>query len=133
MKSTPKDMFLGIIFALVAFYVYFTILIWNTQDAASFFISAFFLLLYTFWIVIPMGAVLGIIIPKMVYDKTPKLAALQGAAIGIAAAIIIVLGLSIFYGISESWLRGFLQIAGYFVAWTTIYALTRARRSSLYR
>jgi hypothetical protein len=141
MRSTPvKDIFLGIAIAHVAAYVFSIIIVWNPSHhrgllEGDLYIAALYLLFYGFWLVIPLGIILGIVIPKMVYDKTRWIAALHGAAIGIVAALMVMSCLWMFFGIS-SWseaLNGLFWIAAYFTVWTSLYAFIRARGKSLYK
>src|SRR5215213_9674359 len=93
MKSRNiKNALLGIILALVATYLYIVavaVLIGGARGARhAFSIIPFVVLFYISWVVIPSGAALGMLIPRIAYGKTRWMAALQGAVLGAVTGLL---------------------------------------------
>lgn len=138
MKSTTtKNALLGIAIAIVAAYmfpVFLVTLLEGWQGILLFFNGApLLILIYTFWLVIPLGAALGILIPRMARGKNRWTAALQGAGFGAIAGLA-----AAFCFISTSELRkggGILWILtiAYCALWVSGCGFYCAKNQSLYR
>jgi hypothetical protein len=132
-----KNALLGMVLAVIAAYLYIF--------AAAFFFAgprAFRLLLsgitfmgifYTSWVLLPLGAALGMLIPRIAYGKTRWIAALQGALLGAVSGFLAVLCLAAVYplvGLIDSFI---MSIMAYCALWVGAYAFWRAKGQSLYR
>lgn len=73
---TLKNALKGILIALLAAFIYAAIILTS-------FLGAGWVLLNTCWFVIPAGAVIGIMIPRITERKTPLKAALSGIILAI--------------------------------------------------
>jgi hypothetical protein len=138
MKSTTKkNALLGIAIALVAAYMFPVVLVTlleGWQGILLFFSAAPLMgLLYTFWLVIPLGAALGMLIPQMAHGKNRWTAALQGAGFGAIGGLA-----TAFCFISTSELRKgggvlWILVIAYCALWVGGYAFYLAKNQSLYR
>ncbi|HKR00399.1 MAG TPA: hypothetical protein VJT09_06985 [Pyrinomonadaceae bacterium] len=138
MKSTIiKNALVGIGLALLAAYLYpiflFTLLEGPRGFLAIFSFFPFYLLLYSLWLGIPLGAALGMFIPQMAKGKRRWTAALQGAGFGALSGAVSVFCLASVYGLRAG--VGFLLFATMFYCalWVGGYAFLRARGPALYR
>ena len=136
-NSNFKNALLGIVLAVAAAYLYFMFFFFFLVGARrnwSFFTFAPFLALYyTSWVVIPLGAALGMLVPKMAYGKSRWMAALQGTGLGAVAGLISAVCLLSAYGL---WMgEGFIvmTVTAYSALWVGAYAFYRAQGQSLYR
>lgn len=133
-----KNALLGICLALVAAYLYVAVVgvfIAGARGLSILFSSIpFVLLFYTSWVVIPLGAALGMLIPQIAAGKTRWMAALQGAALGAVAGLLSVVCLASANGIPvlEATFIVLTMIA-YCAIWVGAYAFYRAKGQSLYR
>jgi hypothetical protein len=138
MKSQHiKNGLLGIALAIVAAYLYvvaLAIYIEGPRGALVFF-STFplMVLLYTSWIVIPLGAALGILIPPLASGKSRGMAALQGAALGAVSGLLSLLCLMSAYHLRRAETFIVLSVMAYCALWVGAYAFYRAKGQSLYR
>jgi hypothetical protein len=132
-----KNALLGTILACIAAYLYFAgfILIverWRWSPRMLF-LFPFVVLFYVSWIVIPLGASLGMLIPRMAYGKARWVAALQGAALGGVAGLISILCLMSAYQQRSGEPFIVASIIAYCALWVGGYAFFRAKGQSLYR
>lgn len=136
-NTTVKNALLGIAIALVAAYfftvVFFTFIMGMRGMRALFSLIPLIGLLYTFWVVIPLGAALGMLIPKMVYGKSRWMAALQGAGLGAVSGLISFLCLDSVYELGMSEVPILLLAMAYSALWVGAYACWRAKGQSLYK
>lgn len=132
-----KNALLGIILALVAGYSYFAgfVLVierWRL-DPRMFFFFPFVALFYVSWIVIPLGASLGMLIPRLVYGKARWLAAVQGAALGALTGLMSIFVLTSVYRLRLGETPIVASVIAYCALWVGGYAFFRAKGQSLYR
>jgi hypothetical protein len=134
-NKTVKNALLGIALALVAAYFYpivlFTLLDGSVGFEVLFSLLPLYGVFYTSWIVIPLGAALGMLIPKIAYGKNRWVAALQGAGFGAIGGLASVLCFTSFVSFDTSifW----ISVPAYCAVWVGAYACYRAKGQSLYR
>ena len=132
-----KNALLGIALAIAAAYLYAVLIAVFILGARGFLVLfstiPLVALFYTSWVVIPLGAALGMLIPPLAYGKSRGMAALQGAASGAAAGLISAVCLTSAYDLG--WGGGFFvySITAYCAVWVGAYAFYRAKGQSLYR
>ena len=136
-NSKFKNALLGIVLALVAAYLYvvaFAIVIEGPRGWVVFFsIIPFVVLFYTSWVIIPLGAALGMLLPQMAYGKTRLQAALHGAIPGAVAGLVSVLALTSAYRLRMGTDLVLASVVVYCALWTSAYASYRAKGQRLYR
>lgn len=127
----------GIIIALVAAYMFPVVLVtvFEGWQGVLLFFSAvpLFGLFYTFWLVIPLGVALGMLIPQIARGKNRWLAALQGAGFGaVGGAVLLFCFASVF---NLKWETGviWMLVIIYCALWVGGYAFYCAKNQSLYR
>jgi hypothetical protein len=138
MKNTAiKNVLLGIAISLVAAYLYpvvlFTLLEGTLGLEVLFSLLPLYGLLYTFWIVIPLGAALGMLIPKIAYGKNRWMAALQGAGFGAVGGLVSVFCFTSVFSLGPGTGILWISITAYCAIWVGGYAFYCARGQSLYR
>lgn len=135
-NSIVKDILKGVALALVAAYLYPVVFLLFLDGPRGllllFSIIPFIGLLYSFWLVIPLGAALGLLIPRMAYGKTLWAATLQGALFGAAGGLVSFFCLINAHGLRFSTLV-MISVAAYCALWTGVYAFIRAQRDNIYR
>ena len=131
-----KDTLKGIAIALVAAYFFgigFSLLFGfddpMTKPGSIFIVIPIVGLLYTFWFVIPIGAVLGILIPKIARDYSRQASITYGLLLGVAIGAVGSLALSaigITSGFRDGYWKDFavllLAMSLYSAFWTAGYA-----------
>lgn len=137
-RTTVKDMFQGIALSLVAAYFYPVVLFICLTGPSGIMVIFSGLplnfLLYTFWLVIPLGASLGILIPRIAYNKTSLAAALHGAGFGALAGLIIIAFTAAVIRIEpEAVVLIVTSVVSYCAVVTGAYAYILAKGYSLYR
>ena len=123
----------GVVSALLAAYIFIALYTFIPSDmsnfASSFIVIPIFGLLYTFWLVIPVGAVLGLVIPTMVNNRSRQTSVLYGGLLGAGVGAIVCILLSLI-GLLPALRNGvwldftvlLLAMMLYSAAWTGIYA-----------
>ena len=129
-----KNALLGIALAVVAAYL-FAVAVFALLDLpnSSIAIDSMYALLYTSWIVVPLGVALGMLIPQMAMGKTRLRAGLQGAGYGAIAGFVAVL---CFVSVFRIWAQAggvWIAVMAYCALWVGAYAFCRAKGQSLYR
>lgn len=138
MKNTNgKNVLLGITLALAAAYLYPAFLFTLMEGPAGLevLLSAFPLygLMYSFWLVIPLGGALGMLIPKIAAGKNRWMAALQGAGLGAVGGLVAVYSFTSVYSLGPRVGILWVSVIAYCALWVGGYAFYRARGQSLYR
>lgn len=132
-----KNALLGIALALIAAYFYFVGLILFLEGARGWRIVATFVPLmavfYTSWAVIPIGAALGMLVPRLASGKSRGRAALQGALFGAGAGLVTGICLTTAFGFTWGASSLILSMAVYSALWVGAYACYRATGQSIYR
>ena len=130
-RTNIKNALLGVVIALVAaclFPVVLVILLVGPADLGLVFSPVIFIgLFYTSWLVIPLGAALGMLIPRIAAGKTRWAAALHGAGYGAAGGFALMIGLT---SIIRSWFGSdliWVAVMVYCAAWVGAYAYIRAK------
>src|SRR5215207_680018 len=99
-RTNIKNALLGVAIALVAALLFpiALVIVLAGPDGLRFLISPVLLvgLFYTSWLVAPLGAALGMLIPRIAAGKTRWTAALHGAGYGAAGGLALMLGLTPF-------------------------------------
>lgn len=135
MKNTNfKNALIGIAHTLVASYLFFLVffsVILGTRGQILLIPLLGFL--YTFWIIIPLGVALGMLIPRIAYGKTRLMAALQGAGLGAISGLLSLLCLDSVYDIGLIEAIIVFPAMGYCALWVSAYACYRAKGQSLYK
>jgi hypothetical protein len=137
MKSKNiKNALLGIVLALTATYLYIVgvaVLIGGARGLRLAFTAIpFVVLFYISWVVIPSGAALGMLIPRIAYGKSRWMAALQGAVLGAVTGLLALFCLGAVYPFE---LRDnfVMSVMVYCALWVGAYAALRVKGQSLYR
>ena len=136
MKNTNfKNALIGIAHTLVAAYFFFLVFLTLIQGAHDlrFLLIPLVGFVYTFWIVIPLGAALGMLIPQIAYGKTRWLAALQGAGLGAVSGLLAVLCVDSVYDFELVEAIIVVPVMAYCALWVGAYACYRAKGQSLYK
>jgi Na+/H+ antiporter NhaA len=104
-----------------------------------------FALAYTFWFIIPLGAIVGVLIPKIVGSKTALESILYGIffglAIGILGGVVLSSFLNAWLASGSSWnsplwwqdfarktLVGCITLSLYSIPWTSAFAYLHSRQ-----
>jgi hypothetical protein len=136
-KMSVRNALVGVVLALVAAYLYIVALsvyIEGPRGVTVFFsILPLIGLLYTFWLVIPLGIALGLLIPQLAYGKTRGMAALYGAVPGAVAGAVSILCLDSVYNARLSTDPVAAASVVYCAMWTSAYACYRAQGQRFYR
>lgn len=92
------DVLLGVFLSLVAAYMFCIVAgiwtttldgRWATADIADLFIGGpVFALAFTFWLVVPIGAILGSLIPALVKNKSVGMSILYGLVLGFVIGLL---------------------------------------------
>jgi hypothetical protein len=131
-----KNAVLGTVLALAAAYTYaigFALLVFEMRAPFNFLVGIPLLSLsYNFWIVIPLGIALGMLIPQIASGKARWVAALQGAALGGVGGLMAILCFASISGIGFEGVI-ILSVMGYSALWVGGYAFYCAKNQSLYR
>lgn len=138
MKHTHfKNALLGVAIAIVATYsfpaVLFTLMIGPRALMVLFSPLPLRGLLMTFWMVIPLGAALGMLIPRIAAGKNRCTAALHGAGYGAIAGLAVML---CFTSVFTSWMAPgqlWFAVVVYCAVWVGAYACIRAKSPVLHR
>ena len=136
-NATIKNALVGIVHALVAAYLFPVALATLGEGSSGFMVLftviPFYGLLYSFWIVIPLGAALGMLIPQMARGKTRWVAALYSAGYGAIGGFVSFLCfasvLRLRLEMDVFWISAILYCA----LWVGGYAFYCAKGQSLYR
>jgi hypothetical protein len=136
-NTTVKNALLGIAIALIAAYLYpaFLFTLIEGPRGLEVLFSAFPLygLFYSFWLVIPLGAALGMLIPKIAHGKNRWTAALQGAGLGAVGGLVAVYSFTSVHALGPRVGILWVTVIAYCALWVGGYAFYRARGQSLYR
>ncbi|MDT4895299.1 MAG: hypothetical protein QOH25_376 [Acidobacteriota bacterium] len=132
-----KNVLLGIVIALVATYLFPGVLFFFLEGPKGllviFSLLPLYGLFYTFWLVIPLGVALGMLIPRMASGKDRWTAALHGAGFGALAGLVSVFCFTSVFrlgpGVDVLW----ISVIAYCALWVGGYAFYCARGQSLYR
>ena len=133
-----KNALLGIILANIAAYMFPTVLIivleWPRGFQVLYSPLPLFALFYVSWIVIPLGAALGMLIPQVASGKARWTAALQGTGIGALAGLVSLLTDASVFGVYRM-MTGVLVLSAmvYSALWVGAYAFYCANGQSIYR
>jgi hypothetical protein len=138
MKNTHvKNALLGILIALAATYLFpvvlFTILDWPRGFRVIWTVLPWYGLLYSSWLVIPLGVALGLLIPQMARGKSRWSAALSGAGIGAVAGLVSVYCFTSVYGFRGDTGIIWLSVMAYSALWVGGYAFYCAKGQHPYR
>lgn len=132
-----KNALLGIALALAAAYLYFIGFVVFFEGARGWRIAATLIPLlavfYTSWAVIPIGAALGMLIPRLAAGKSRGTAALHGALFGAGAGLVTGICLTSVFGFVWGTSPLILSMAVYSALWVGAYAFCRAQGESIYR
>jgi hypothetical protein len=132
-----KDALKGAALALAAAYLFGCLLaLFSARGESSLYdllLVGFVGLAFSFWFVIPIGMILGVLIPKLFADRSAAAAASGGALLGFAAGFIggrllslFLSWLSIASGADKSLSLYFSLVIGIYCApWTSVYAYVR--------
>jgi hypothetical protein len=138
MKNTYiKNAVLGIALALIAAYLFPAFLLFFFEGPGALLIMfstiPLYGLYYSFWVVIPLGAALGILIPQIAYGKSRWVAALQGALYGMVAGLVsaFCFATTVLMGTRDPLIV--LSVVAYSTLWVGAYAFFRAKGQSLYK
>ena len=136
-NSNLKNALLGIVLAFIAAYLYIFLFIVVIERArGSFRLLAIFplvALLYTSWVVIPLGVALGMLIPRIAYGKSRWMATLQGAALGGLSGLMAIFCVTSVYPIGLGETIIVLSVMVYSAVWVGAYAFYRVQGQSIYR
>lgn len=136
-NTTIKNVLVGIILSLVAAYLFpvvlFTVLEWPRGFLLLFSAIPFYGLLYSFWLVIPLGVALGMLIPRMARGKSRWMAALRGAGFGALAGLVSVFCFTSVFNIDSGAGVLWSSVIIYCALWVGGYAFYRADGQSPYR
>jgi hypothetical protein len=134
-NSTIKNVLLGIALALVAAYFYPIVLVTLMDGTLGLEVLfsglPLYGLFYTFWLVIPLGAALGMLIPKIAYGKNRWIAALQGAGFGAVGGLVSIFCFTSVFSLGTDIL--WFSVIPYCAVWVGAYAWYCAKGQSLYR
>jgi len=132
-----KNALLGIILAIVAAYLFpvvlLTIFDWPRGFLVLFTAFPLFALFYVSWMVIPLGAALGMLIPQVAYGKARWKAALLGTGIGAFTGLVSVLTFTSVFRLHLLTDILFFSVIIYCALWVGAYAFYRAKGQSIYR
>lgn len=136
-NTTVKNILLGIALALIAAYMFPVVLFTILEGPRGFLALStaipLYGLFYSFWLVIPLGVALGMLIPRMAQGKDRLTAALQGAGFGAVGGLASVFCFTSVYqsrgGLGVLWISVILYCA----LWVGGYAFYRAKGQSPYR
>ena len=138
MKHTNvKNALLGVVIALVAALLFPIVLVTLLVGPAGlrFVLSrALFVgLFYTSWLVVPLGAALGMLIPRIAAGKSRWAAALHGAGYGAAGGLALVIGLTPVFRAPFTPDMIWVAVIAYCAVWVGAYAYLRAKVPVLHR
>ena len=134
-NTTIKNVLLGIALSLVAAYIFPILLLNLLGFVPPLTVIPLYALFYTIWLVLPLGASLGMLIPQIAKGKTLWMAALHGAGFGAVAGLASVFCLIYVFNLHREKELGLLWVSGilYCALWTGGYAFYRAKGRSLSR
>lgn len=136
-NSIVKNAFLGIALALVAAYLFPSVLFTMIEGPSGFLVLftviPLYGLLYSFWLVIPLGAALGMLIPQMAKGKSRWMAALHGAVLGAVGGFVTMFCFFSVFRIGRTTLSLWVLVLSYCALWVGGYAFLRAKGQSIYR
>lgn len=130
-RTHIKDALLGVAIALVAALLFPITLVFLLAgpEGLSFVLSPvlFVGLFYTSWLVVPLGAALGMLVPRVAAGKTRWAAALHGAGYGAAGGLALVIGLAPIFRapFKPDWV--WAAVVAYCAVWVGAYAYVRAK------
>lgn len=130
-RTNIKDALLGAGIALVAallFPITLVLLLAGPEGLRFVLSPALFVgLFYTSWLVIPLGAALGMLIPRIAAGKTRRAAALYGAGYGAAGGLALIIGLAPFLRapFKPDWF--WAAVIAYCAVWVGAYGYVRAK------
>jgi len=135
-NTTIKDVLLGIALALVAAYLFpaFLLVFLNGPSGVLVLFTGLPLLglIHSYWLVIPLGVALGMLIPQIANGKNRWAAALQGAGFGAVGGLVSVYCFTSVFrfrsGLGVLW----IAVIVYCALWVGGYASYRARGQSQY-
>ena len=136
MKSRNlRNALVGTALALVAAYILPVLLLKVLGFVGPLIIIPLYSYLYTCWLVIPLGAALGMFIPQMAKGKTRWMAALHGAGFGALAGLVSAFCLTSVFNLYRERGLGILWISGilYCALFVAGYAFYCAKSQRLYR
>lgn len=90
-------------------------------------------LFYTSWLVIPLGAALGMLIPRIAAGKTRWAAALHGAGYGAAGGLALIIGLTPVFRAPFTPDLIWVAVIAYCAVWVGAYACIRAKAPVAHR
>ncbi len=136
-NTTIKNALVGIAHALVAAYMFpvvvATFIEWPHGFLVLFSAIPLYSLFYTFWLVIPLGAALGMLIPQIAKGKDRWTAALQGAGFGAVGGFASVFCFTSVYSLRWGTTFFLISVTLYCALWVGGYAFYRAKSQTLYR
>ena len=137
-RTHIKNALLGVALALAAAYsfsiILLTVLIGPRGLMGIFTTLPLFGLFYTSWIVVPLGAALGMLIPRIAAGKSRWTAALHGAGYGAVGGLAAMICFVSAYGLVPApppllW----VGVAVYSAVWVGAYAYIRAKAPVAHR
>lgn len=135
-QSKFKNALVGIAHAIVAAYVFPAVyfLLWEGVNVFEVLFSGFplFALSYCFWIVIPLGVALGMLIPQIANGKNRWQAALKGAIWGAFAGLVSVYTFTSVFPLGRETRLLWVSVIPYCAVWVGAYAYYCARRQRQY-
>ena len=130
-RTNVKNALLGAAIALVAAYLFPVALLFvlDGPNGLTLISSTLILriLFYTSWMVIPLGAALGMLIPRIAAGKTRWTAALHGAGYGAAGGFALLIGLTSIVRFRFMPDVIWLAVMVYCAVWVGAYAFIRAK------
>ncbi len=136
-RTHVKNALLGVALALVATYMFpavlFTLLLGPRALTVLFSPLPMRGLLYVSWIVVPLGAALGMLIPRIAVGKSRWTAALHGAGYGAVGGLAALLCFVSAYGLVSGPPLFWVAVAVYSAVWVGAYACVRAKAPVLHR
>jgi hypothetical protein len=137
-RTNFKNALLGVAIALAATYVFSIILLMVLLPGPRWFRGIFFPLplvglIYTSWLVIPLGAALGMLIPRIAAGKSRWAAALHGAGYGAVGGLAALMCFVSVYSLGPAPALLWVGVAAYSAVWVGAYAYIRAKAPVLHR
>jgi hypothetical protein len=138
MKNTNvKNALIGVAIALVATYlfpvIFVTLAVGPEGLQLLFSPLTFQILVYVSWMVIPLGAALGVLIPRIAAGKRRWVAALHGAGYGAAGGLAAVICFAALYMPRQRPDVFWVAVVAYCAVWVGAYASLRAKPTALHR
>lgn len=134
-RTNVKNALRGVVIALAAAYFFAVLLIAVTDGPGglkyAFGPLALFALVYTSWVVVPLGAALGMLIPRIAAGKNRWAAALHGAGYGAAGGLAAMMCFSsVFFNTLRPDML-WVGLVAYCAVWVGAYGYIRAKAPAL--